>query len=63
VPVRADPGVAVGDPGEGKTAVVESARESGWHVETLVVSHYEPADFAGLPVVRPDGTVDFAPPA
>jgi hypothetical protein len=52
-----------GDPGVGKTAVVESAREVGWHVETLVVSHYEPADFAGLPVVRSDGTVDFAPPA
>lgn len=42
---------------------MESARESGWHIETLVVSHYEPADFAGLPVVRPAGTVDFAPPA
>lgn len=52
-----------GDPGIGKTAVLESAQDSGWHVETLVVSHYEPADFAGLPVVRPDGTVDFAPPA
>jgi hypothetical protein len=51
-----------GDPGIGKTAAVESAREVGWHVETLVVSHYEPADFAGLPVVRSDGTVDFAPP-
>ncbi len=51
-----------GNPGEGKTAVIESARELGWHVETLIISHYEPSDFAGLPVVRPEGTVDLAPP-
>jgi hypothetical protein len=51
-----------GNPGEGKTAVVESAAELGWHVETLIVSHYEPSDFAGLPVVRPDGSVELAPP-
>ncbi len=51
-----------GNPGEGKTAVVESASRSGWHVETLIVSHYEPSDFAGLPVVSPDGSVNLAPP-
>jgi MoxR-like ATPase len=51
-----------GDPGVGKTAVVESARLQGWHVETLIVSHYEPSDFAGLPVVS-QGSVDLAPPA
>jgi MoxR-like ATPase len=51
-----------GDPGEGKTAVVESAADSGWHVETLIVSHHEPSDFAGLPVVGPGG-VTLAPPA
>lgn len=51
-----------GDPGIGKTAVIESARHGGWHVETLIVSHYEPSDFAGLPVVT-DGAVALAPPA
>lgn len=51
-----------GNPGEGKTAAVESAAQLGWHVETLIVSHYEPSDFAGLPVVTPDGSVDLAPP-
>ena len=52
-----------GNPGEGKTAVIESARDAGWHVESLIISHYEPSDFAGLPVVTPHGTVDLAPPA
>lgn len=52
-----------GDPGNGKTAVIESVREQGWHVETLICSHYEPSDFAGLPVVKRDGSVHFAPPA
>ena len=51
-----------GEPGAGKTAVVESAARSGWHVETLICSHYEPSDFAGLPVVARDGTVTLAPP-
>ncbi len=51
-----------GDPGIGKTAVIESAAHAGWHVETLIVSHYEPSDFAGLPVVA-GGSVDLAPPA
>jgi MoxR-like ATPase len=51
-----------GNPGEGKTAVVESAREGGWHVETLIVSHYEPSDFAGLPILTGDGGVTLAPP-
>lgn len=52
-----------GAPGEGKTAVIESAAAHGWHVETLIVSHHEPSDFAGLPVVAPDGAVTLAPPA
>ena len=51
-----------GNPGEGKTAVIESAAGQGWHVETLIISHYEPSDFAGLPVVTSDGSVDLAPP-
>lgn len=52
-----------GNPGEGKTAVIESAVEVGWHVETLIVSHYEPSDFAGLPVIGTDSSVSLAPPA
>ncbi len=52
-----------GAPGEGKTAVIESAAAHGWHVETLIVSHHEPSDFAGLPVVGPGGSVSLAPPA
>jgi hypothetical protein len=52
-----------GAPGEGKTAVVESAAEQGWHVESLIVSHYEPSDFAGLPVIGADSSVTLAPPA
>jgi len=51
-----------GQPGAGKTAVVESATFSGYHVETLICSHYEPSDFAGLPVVGKDATVTLAPP-
>lgn len=51
-----------GNPGEGKTAVIESAAEQGWHVESLIVSHYEPSDFAGLPVVTSEGAVELAPP-
>ena len=42
--------------------MVESAAQQGWHVETLIVSHYEPSDFAGLPVIGPDGSVTLAPP-
>lgn len=51
-----------GNPGEGKTAAVESAAQLGWHVETVIITHSEPSDFAGLPVLRPDGTVELAPP-
>lgn len=51
-----------GEPGAGKTSVVESAAQDGWHIETLIVSHHEPSDFAGLPVIAADGTVTFAPP-
>lgn len=52
-----------GNPGEGKTAMVESAGRSGWHVETVIVSHHEPSDFAGLPVITGDGTVSLAAPS
>lgn len=56
------PALLWGDPGQGKTAAVESARGAGWLVETLIISHYEPSDFAGLPVLV-DGRVELAPPA
>ncbi len=56
------PALLWGDPGQGKTAAIESACASGWHVETLIISHYEPSDFAGLPVLV-DGRVELAPPA
>lgn len=52
-----------GNPGEGKTAAVESAKLQGWHVETVIITHSEPSDFAGLPVVTSDGSVSLAPPA
>ena len=56
-----------GDPGSGKTSAVESVHGrrtpdgETWHVETLIISHYEPSDFAGLPMLR-DGHVTLAPP-
>lgn len=52
-----------GAPGQGKTAAVESAAAQGWRVETVICSHMEPSDFAGLPVVSGSGVVEFAPPA
>lgn len=52
-----------GNPGEGKTATVESAVAQGWHVETIIITHSEPSDFAGLPVVSRAGDVTLAPPA
>ena len=56
------PALLWGDPGSGKTSVVESAARLGWHVETLIISHYEPSDLAGLPLLH-DGQVSLAPPA
>ena len=57
------PALLWGNPGEGKTAAVESATGQGWHVETVIITHSEPSDFAGLPVVTADGSVSLAPPA
>ncbi|WP_162625497.1 AAA family ATPase [Mycolicibacterium llatzerense] len=56
------PALLWGNPGEGKTAAVESASENGWHVETVIITHSEPSDFAGLPVIS-DGSVSLAPPS
>ncbi|WP_203568281.1 P-loop NTPase family protein [Aestuariimicrobium ganziense] len=56
------PALLWGNPGEGKTAAVEAVTDQGWHVETVIITHSEPSDFAGLPVVTPDGSVNLAPP-
>lgn len=50
-----------GPPGSGKTSAIESAVELGWHVETLIISHYEPSDLAGLPLLKDDHVL-LAPP-
>ncbi|MFD2349034.1 AAA family ATPase [Nonomuraea ferruginea] len=61
--VRADlPVLLWGAPGTGKTsAVVALGRQLDLPVEVVVGSVREPGDFAGLPVVRQEGTW-FAPP-
>ena len=56
------PALLWGNPGEGKTATVESASQTGWYVETIIITHSEPSDFAGLPLID-DGSVTLAPPA
>lgn len=59
-------GVAVclwGEPGVGKSSVVRAAAEAdGAHLEVVIGSIREPADFNGLPVVTDQG-VRMAPPA
>lgn len=59
------PVVLWGDPGQGKTSVVEQvAADLDLHLETVIASIREPSDFAGLPVVDPvTGAVTLAPPA
>lgn len=52
-----------GRPGVGKTSMVEAAAAAaGLHLEVVVGSLREPTDFAGLPIVRPDGGIDLAAP-
>lgn len=52
-----------GRPGVGKTSMVEAvASAAGLHLEVVVGSLREPTDFAGLPIVRPDGGIDLAAP-
>lgn len=59
-------GVAVllwGKPGIGKSSLLEAvAHAEGLHMETVIASLREPADFAGLPVVQ-NGGVELAAPA
>ncbi|MEZ5212017.1 AAA family ATPase [Gordonia sp. (in: high G+C Gram-positive bacteria)] len=56
------PVILWGDPGEGKTSMIESATARGVHVETVILSQSEPSDLAGLPIVSPAGDVVLAPP-
>ncbi|HEM61894.1 MAG TPA: ATP-binding protein [Chloroflexi bacterium] len=53
-----------GSPGVGKSAtIVAWAKTRGFPCWTVIASLREPSDFAGLPVINPDGSsVYFAPP-
>lgn len=55
--------VISGDPGEGKTAKIESAcKLSGYHSETLVTSTREPQDFLGYPTANDEeGVMEYYP--
>lgn len=49
------PTILWGLPGEGKTAMIEQiAVDNTLHLETVIASTYEPADFKGMPVVLGD---------
>jgi MoxR-like ATPase len=51
-----------GAPGTGKTSVIRAmAAAAGLRCETVIASIREPADFAGLPIVRDAGGVKGAP--
>ena len=53
-----------GGPGTGKSSMIKALGESlQVPVFTVIASLREPADFAGLPVVSPDGSIRLAEPA
>ena len=57
------PVLAIGSPGVGKSAIINSVGNSlDYEVFTVIASLREPADFAGLPFIK-DGKVFLAPPA
>lgn len=57
------PCVVWGKPGTGKTSFInEFARRIGRHMETVIASIREPSDFAGLPIIASDDTVNLAAP-
>lgn len=57
------PTISWGPPGIAKTSKIERlARRAGLPLETVILSIREPADVAGLPIVKPDG-VHLEPPA
>lgn len=46
------PVILWGNPGQGKTSVIEAmAAQYGMHMETIIASTFEPADFGGLPAM------------
>lgn len=46
------PSIIWGPPGQGKSSVIDAMAEFyDMHIETLIASTFEPADFGGLPVV------------
>jgi AAA domain (dynein-related subfamily) len=57
------PVILWGPPGNGKTSVLNAfATAKSMHMETVIASIREPADFGGLPVID-GGQVSLAPPA
>lgn len=57
-----EPILAVGDPGIGKTTMIQGvAKALNLHMETVIASLREPSDFAGLPVIS-GSTVSLAIP-
>lgn len=58
-----EPCVAVGDPGQAKTAVTHAiAEERGWKITPLMLSILEPQDVMGFPSID-DGVTVYNPPA
>ncbi len=58
------PIIVWGKPGTGKTSfIIEFARAVGRHMETVIASIREPSDFAGLPIITKDDTVNLAAPS
>jgi hypothetical protein len=46
------PVIIWGNPGQGKTSIIEAlCMHYGMHLETVIASTFEPADFGGLPIV------------
>src|SRR4051794_32436431 len=58
------PTLAWGDPGQGKSSVIESIGDYlDVHVETVIAALHEPADFGGIPAIDPTtGTARKIPP-
>lgn len=64
IAVAADlPVILWGDPGTGKSSIIRALADGlGLGCEVVIASIREPSDFAGLPVIQPDGGVRLAPP-
>lgn len=46
------PMILWGNPGDGKTSMVESIARTGWHVETVIVSQSDPLTWPACPSPR-----------